>query len=70
MKRLAARGATIVIDSARGSLTGEDWQARTEAQLRAWGLDAARVRTGVKVAGAVYVDDKACRPETFFQEEH
>jgi len=52
-------GHTILIDSARGSVTGESWQERTERQLREWGLLFHRVRTGVKFYGDVYIDDKA-----------
>ena len=60
------RGATILIDSARGSGTGDDWQARTEQQLRAWGLRYHQVRTGVKFFGHVYVDDRAQSDREFF----
>lgn len=60
------RGARILIDSARGSVTGENWQERTEAQLEAWGVKYHHVRTGVKFAGDYYVDDKACQEAEFF----
>lgn len=65
-------GHTILIDSARGSVTGEDWQERTEAQLKDWGVMFHRVRTGVKFYGDVYVDDKAVDDYDFFRfyEDH
>jgi hypothetical protein len=56
----------VIIDSARGSVTGEDWFDRTEAQLEAWGVKYHHLRTGVKFYGDVYVDDKAIRDEEFF----
>lgn len=55
-----------MIDSARGSVTGVDWRAQTEAQLRAWGVHYHVLRTGVKFFGDVYIDDKAMRDTEFF----
>lgn len=59
-------GHTIVIDSARGSVTGDDWQARTKAQLDGWGLKYHQLRTGVKFFAECYIDDKACTDVRFF----
>lgn len=63
---LYAEGHTILIDTARGSGTGEDWQDFTECQLDCWGVKRHRTRTGLKLAGDVYVDDKAALADTFF----
>ena len=60
-------GARILIDSARGSVTGENWHDLTEAQLDRWGVKYHRVRTGVKFFGDRYIDDKAISDEEFFR---
>lgn len=59
-------GHTIVIDTARGSLTGDDWHARTVTQLKAWGVHYHTLRTGQKAFGDVYVDDHGVRDTDFF----
>ena len=58
-------GHHIIIDSARGSVTGEPWEDRTRTQLEGWGLRFHALRTGQKFYGDVYVDDKAKRPKEF-----
>lgn len=63
---LYAQGHEIWIDSARGSQSDVDWDAVTLAQVRDWGLQCHGVRTGVKVAADVYVDDKAIPATSFF----
>ena len=68
VNRLYHAGARIVVDTARGSGTNENWQAKTEAQLKGWGLKFHRVRTGIKFAGDFYIDDKAVTDHDFFQE--
>jgi nucleoside-diphosphate-sugar epimerase len=50
-------GDRIVLFTARGSTTGRDWRAVTEAQLRAWGLRYHELLFG-KPAGDFYVDDR------------
>lgn len=60
------QGHEIVIESARGSVTGQDWQRVTEDQLHVWGLKCHRVRTGKKVYGDYYIDDKGVPAEEFF----
>jgi hypothetical protein len=67
VNRLHDAGARILIDSARGSVTGENWQERTEAQLAAWGVSYDRLRTGVKFFGDLYIDDKAITSGMFFR---
>ena len=65
---LYRRGARIIVDTARGSGTNENWQAKTEAQLKGWGLKFHRVRTGIKFAGDFYIDDKAQSDREFFND--
>ena len=59
-------GHRIMIDSARGSLTKQDWAAVTEAQLSLWGVKYHACRVGVKFYGDVYVDDNAVSLSEFF----
>ena len=66
VNKLYDDGHTVLVDSARGSVSGEDWQARTATQLRAWGLKFTDVRTGVKWYGDVYVDDHGWPDLAFF----
>jgi CMP-N,N'-diacetyllegionaminic acid synthase len=55
-------GHKVILFTARGSATGLDWQAETEAQLRSWGVKYHRLMFG-KPAADFYVDDKAMLPE-------
>jgi trehalose-6-phosphatase len=66
VNRLFDTGARIIIDSARGSLTGEDWFPQTDAQLIEWGVRYHLLRTGVKFYGDVYIDDKGISDKEFF----
>lgn len=60
------QGHTIIVDSARGTLSGEDWHDRTVRQLEAWGVKCHEVRTGRKVYADFYIDDKALSAWEFF----
>jgi hypothetical protein len=57
----------IIIDTARGTQTGTDWQYKTEAQLKRWGLNYDSLRTGKKVYADYYIDDKGFNSEEFFK---
>lgn len=59
-------GHRILIDSARGTVTGRDYTALTEQQLRLWGVKHHELRTGVKFHGDIYLDDKAVALSEFF----
>lgn len=58
VRDLHAAGHTIIFATARGSETGIDWRATTEAQLAAWAVPYDRLEFG-KPAGDIYVDDRA-----------
>lgn len=66
VNRLFDDGHEIVIDSARGTVSCLAWQTKTEAQLDRWGVKRHRTRTGKKVYGDCYVDDKAVKADEFF----
>jgi CMP-N,N'-diacetyllegionaminic acid synthase len=57
INQLYDAGHTIVLHTARGSLTGIDWRALTIHQLDAWGVRYHKVQFG-KPAADFYIDDK------------
>lgn len=66
VNRLYAEGHTIIVDTARGSVTGEDWWRRTFAQLVRWGLHFHELRTGKKFYANYYIDDSGVHADEFF----
>jgi|TARA_Y100000004_G_C8854980_1_gene386445 CMP-N,N'-diacetyllegionaminic acid synthase len=59
-------GHTIIIETARGNVSGIDWHASTKNQLKNWGVKFHTLRTGVKHAADIYIDDKALNANEFF----
>jgi len=59
-------GHTIIIETARGSVTEIDWYSLTEKQLGEWGLKYHKLRVGVKIYADFYIDDKAIADKDFF----
>jgi hypothetical protein len=68
LRDLHDAGHRIVVDTARGSGTGEDWRAVTIRQLLEWGVPFHELRVGKKMVGDLYVDDKGVRADEFFSE--
>jgi len=60
-------GHRIILYTARGTTTGIDWRARTEAQLSAWGVRYHDLVFG-KPTADVYVDDKAVNADVWRRE--
>jgi len=58
VNRLHAAGNRVVIHTARGSASGQDWTATTLEQLHRWGVRHDELRFG-KPAADFYVDDRA-----------
>ncbi len=58
VNELFASGVRIIIDTARGSGSGESWQIRTTNQLKEWGVNYHELRCGVKFNADLYVDDR------------
>lgn len=67
VNRLHADGHTIIINTARGSVTGESWLLRTREQLDAWGVQYHQLIVGVKPFAHAYVDDRAVNAVEFFR---
>lgn len=57
VRRAFDSGHTIHIWTARGTVTGIDWRALTEHQLKEWGVPYHSLSFG-KPFGDVYVDDR------------
>lgn len=66
VNELYKNGHTIIIDTARGSITKKNWKKTTEKQLTLWGVKYHKLRCGVKIAADIYIDDKAVRDKDFF----
>lgn len=67
VNELYDKGHVIIIETARGSLTGINWLEATKKQLKEWGLKYHVLRTGVKFYGEYYIDDNALNSEDFFR---
>ena len=67
VNQLYNEGHTIIIESARGRVTGKYWIGFTIDQLEKWGVKYHSLRTGWKVAADIYVDDKAANVDSFFK---
>ena len=61
-------GNRIIIDTARGSGTGEDWSLRTRRQLRGWNVKYHELHVGTKTIADIYVDDRAVDAGAFFRD--
>ena len=55
---LHGQGHRIVLFTARGSKTGQDWQETTRRQMREWGVNYHELAFG-KPAADYYIDDKS-----------
>ena len=65
---LYEKGNTIIIETARGSKTGIDWNQITKNQLNKWGISYHKLRAGVKIAADIYIDDKGINDKSFFEQ--
>ncbi len=64
------QGHTIIIDTARGSLTKKRWLKHTAKQLKDWGVKYHTLRVGVKFFADIYVDDRSVPIKAFFSNVH
>lgn len=64
---LYEKGNIIIIETARGSKTGIDWNQITKNQLNKWGISYHKLRAGVKIAADIYIDDKGINDKSFFE---
>jgi hypothetical protein len=66
VNKLHSEGNRIIIDTARGSVTGIDWFDLTKSQLDSWGVIYDELRVGIKKYADVYIDDKGISDTVFF----
>ena len=59
-------GHRIIIDTARGSVTGIDWFDVTKKQLKKWKVKFDELRVGEKPYYDFIIDDKAINADEFF----
>lgn len=67
VNELYNEGHYIIIETARGSVTGIEWFDLTKSQLETWGLKFHELRVGVKKYADYYIDDKAINDKDFFK---
>jgi ribonucleotide monophosphatase NagD (HAD superfamily) len=66
IKLLSEAGNYIILFTARGSLSGQDWSEATKNQLRLWDVPYDELIFG-KPAADVYIDDKALPAQIWHQ---
>lgn len=67
VNKLYDEGHTIIIETARGCISGKNWWYFTSNQLNLWGLKYHTLRTGVKWNGDFFIDDRAINDKDFFE---
>tara|TARA_B100000902_G_C27007611_1_gene763084 strand:- start:125 stop:424 length:300 start_codon:yes stop_codon:yes gene_type:complete len=65
---LCEDGHTILIDTARGCVSGKNYFFFTMDQLKSWGVKFHTLRTGVKFGADIFIDDKGMRDQQFFKD--
>ena len=60
-------GHVVIIDTARGTMTGINWKAFTVKQLKDWGVKYHMLRVMDKIYADYYIDDCAINSEDFFK---
>jgi histidinol phosphatase-like enzyme len=68
VNNLYKEGHYIIIETARGSVTGVNYFDLTKKQLDSWGLIYNELRTGVKKYADFYIDDKGISDIDFFSQ--
>jgi hypothetical protein len=61
-------GHTILIDTARGCVSGKNYFFFTLDQLKSWGVKFHTLRTGVKFGADIFIDDKGIKDQRFFKD--
>jgi CMP-N,N'-diacetyllegionaminic acid synthase len=65
---LVAQGHEVVYYTARGSVSGRDWQRETTEQFHEWGVQHNGLLFG-KMPYDVWIDDKAMNADEFFKSQ-
>ena len=67
VNQLYEEGHTIVVETARGQVSGKDWLPFTKGQIDEWGIKHHKLRAGVKFAADYYIDDKGINADEYFK---
>jgi hypothetical protein len=67
VNQLYEEGHYIMIETARGCVSGKDWYPQTYEQLISFGLKFHELRTGVKLNADFFIDDKGVNDKDFFR---
>jgi len=70
VNKLYDAGHIIIIDTARGAVSGTDWYQKTWDQLVEMGFKFDKLRVGQKLHYDLQVCDKTINSHSFFQLEH
>ena len=65
INKLYATGHTILIMTARGSVSGKDWSDFTAWQLGEWGIPYHELIMNKKPHADIFIDDKAINAMAF-----
>jgi len=68
VNKLYDEGHTIIIETARGCVSGKNYFFYTLDQLKEFGLKFHTLRTGVKYGADLFVDDKGISDNNFFKD--
>ena len=68
VNQLYDEGHTIIVETARGCVSGKNWFYQTVEQLKGFGLRFHHLRTGVKFGADFFIDDKGVHSDDFFSE--
>jgi hypothetical protein len=69
VNELHDQGHTIIVETARGCVSGKKWFTQTMEQLKRWGLKFDTLRAGVKFSADYYIDDKGINSEDYFNKK-
>ena len=69
VNKLYDEGHTIIIETARGAVSGRNHFYYTQQQLFKWGLKFHTLRVGTKFHFDIAVDDKAINDKDFFNDD-
>jgi hypothetical protein len=68
VNKLYDDGHTIIIETARGCVSGKNWWYYTTEQLKKWDVKYHTLRTGVKWGADFFIDDKGINDKDFFKD--
>ena len=68
VNKLCDEDHTIIIENARGSVSGKNYFFFTINQLKSWGVKFRTDRTGTKIGADIFIDDKEIQDKLFFQD--